>query len=140
VRRTYTVCFILLTAMGCGKQDRPPVFPVSGQVTWKGAPATGATIVFHPGGNRDPKSIRSHAVVGLDGNYRLTTYASQDGAPTGEYVVTIFWPGKRDAGVPDDGTDSGIPDQLKGAYRDPLATKLRATVRESETIIDFKLP
>jgi hypothetical protein len=128
-------------AAGCARSDgRTPVYPVRGVLTWKGAPMAGATVVFHPAGDRDPKALRSHAEVGPDGTYRLTTYARHDGAPAGEYAVTVFWPGKRDPGVPDDGTDAGVSDQLKGAYRDPAATRLRAVVEPRETVIDFKLP
>lgn len=82
-----------LTALACsGGDDRVPVFPVEGKLLFKGKPAPGAFVVFHPA-DRDPKvaAVRPSAQVSPDGSFRLTTYEAQDGAPASDYVVTVEW-------------------------------------------------
>jgi hypothetical protein len=89
----------LLVVLGCGKADeRRPVFAVSGAVTYNGEPMAGAMISLHPLGDPDPRALRSHATADKDGRFKLSTYLSEDGAPAGEYAVTIYWPGRRAKG------------------------------------------
>ena len=73
--------------------------------------------------------------VESDGSYTLTTYLKGDGAPAGEYAVTIYWPGNRKE-MPSDETHEEEerlpPDRLKRVYATVNATELRATVRGTE--------
>lgn len=121
---------VLALAAGCGGAgDRRPVYPVRGSVFVKGQPAAGARIFFSPAANpTDPRAWRPFAVVDKDGSFRLTTYLAFDGAPAGDYVVTVTWAVKP-AGTSgaDDGTVS--PDRLKGVYGDPRKPKLKAVVK-----------
>jgi hypothetical protein len=124
---------LALVAAGCRRSDRSkdwlPVHPTSGTVTVKGKPAEGAKIIFHPLNPADGKTVYPFARVGADGAFRLTTYASNDGAPAGEYAVTIVWPAPPEN--PDDEPFGG-PDQLKGAYANPKKPLLKATVKEGD--------
>jgi hypothetical protein len=94
LRRTAAagVALLLLTVVGgCGwghDAEAPPVFPVSGQVTFNGRPAAGAYVVFHPKG-ASPGIPAPRANVDAQGKFALGTYAAQDGAPAGEYAVTV---------------------------------------------------
>src|SRR5687767_10889460 len=87
-----------LAGAGCGPSDPglKPVYPVQGSLFVKGKPAKGAVVMFHPLPLETgrPTALRSRGTVGDDGSFRLTTYNTDDGAPAGEYVVTVYWPGK----------------------------------------------
>ena len=137
------VLFALLT-FGCGQgEGRKPVFPVSGRVTYKGEPMAGTMIGFHPLDDPDPRAVRMQAIADLDGNYTLTTYTTGDGAPAGEYAVTLYWPGqrvKRKTDNPESEDDEIPPDRLNRSYADPKSTKLRATVQAMPNKLDFNLP
>ncbi len=102
---------------GCSKEEpRVRVYPVRGEVKYKGQPAVNAHVVFHP---TDPnQSFRPHAFVQEDGSFQLSSYVSNDGAPVGTYKVTINWPhtlpGSEDASGEHEG-----PDLLGGRFTDP---------------------
>ena len=134
----------LFGVLGCGKSDNlKPVFPVSGTATYKGEPMAGAMISFHPLGDADPRALRAQATADKEGRFQMTTYTTGDGAPAGEYAVTIYWPAKRTKGKSDDPTaeeEDLPPDRLNRVYTVPATTKLRATVQEQPNTIDFKLP
>lgn len=121
-----------LVTSACSKQEygEVPVYPVSGTVTVKGQPAAGATVVFHPRGDVGmTKGNKPFARVGEDGSFHATTYVSNDGAPAGEYTVTVVWPQNPNARGPS-------PDRLQNRYSSPTDSKLTATVTEGEN----KLP
>jgi hypothetical protein len=95
---------------GCARNNRKPVFPVSGQILVDGKPATGAKLFFVPT-EVDPEGISPYGVADAKGAFRLTTYLTYDGAPAGQYVVTVRWRG------------------LKG-YDNPKTSKLTATIEK----------
>jgi hypothetical protein len=74
-----------------GTSDHLQVFPTRGEITYHGKPLPGATLFFHPVGVKDPTFPRPHAVVKDDGSFVVGTYNSEDGAPPGEYQVTVQW-------------------------------------------------
>jgi hypothetical protein len=82
----------LLSAAGCGKapEQRVPVFPVEGAITLKGQPMPGAMIVLHP---KTPiENVPApRAEINKEGAVKVSTYNGGDGAPEGEYVVTVQW-------------------------------------------------
>lgn len=87
------VCLVLLAAGGCGGKSGPErvaVYPVDGTVTFKGQPMPGAFIVFHPK-TPQPNAPSPRAEINKDGVLKVSTYDGGDGAPEGEYVVTIEW-------------------------------------------------
>lgn len=88
---TLGVLFALLS--GCSDEEMKPTFPIEGKVTYKGKPAKGAVVSFHPlGDNATAKpQILPTADCEDDGSFRLSTYMQHDGAPEGDYAVTIFW-------------------------------------------------
>lgn len=88
---------VLAVLAGCGQKaaDRTPVFPASGSITVKGLPAHGAIVVLHPK-NAIPApngegAPAPRANVDEQGAFDVTTYDRGDGAPEGEYVVTVMW-------------------------------------------------
>jgi hypothetical protein len=82
----------LVAAAGCGEETAAttPVHPVRGTITLKGQPTPGAIVALHPktplGDVPTPR-----ANVDKAGNFSVSTYAGGDGAPAGEYVVTVQW-------------------------------------------------
>jgi hypothetical protein len=108
------------------------VFPVTGEVRLGGKPAENALVVFHPATGDLPGGLRPSGRTGADGKFCLSTYESGDGAPVGEYRVTISLP-KPPAG-PNPDLDLA-PDRLKGRYANPATSKLHARIEDQENVL-----
>jgi hypothetical protein len=130
----YLTAALALTSVSCGNSV---LSPVSGKVTYRGAPATGATVFFQRQGV-DP--LNEHLIMGLvqeDGSFELVCGSLGKGAPPGEYDVVIEWKPVIDQrqGRPRHG-----PDRLKGRYADPKHPLLHAVVKaEATTLPPFEL-
>jgi hypothetical protein len=123
-------------AAGCGGNHSTPVFPVHGKLLVGGKPAAGAHVVFHAV-DRHIVS-RPVAITETDGSFRLMTYSANDGAPAGDYIVTLFW---RDPSTPLDGCEGHRlikHDQLYGFYFDSRSSPLRTTVRRGPNEISIQ--
>jgi hypothetical protein len=105
-------------------------YPVRGQVFAAGKPAEGALVVFHPVQSTDERALKPSGVVKADGSFALQSYDPQtcptprDGAPAGEYLISVSW-------IPPDYATyrNVLPDKLQGRYSDPKSSGLRATVK-----------
>ena len=117
---------------GCGDGNPPPQ-PTRGQLFINGVAAKGATVAFHPlGGDFDQRGTCPSARVAEDGSFMLSTYASKDGVPTGEYAVTVLWPFQPD--------NPESPDRLGRQYCNPTKSPLRVTIKEGENQLEpFRL-
>jgi hypothetical protein len=122
------------------------VFKVHGRVTFENRPMAKAVITFHAADPGD-RSTPAHATADEDGRYVLHTYRADDGAPEGDYVVTIYWPAPRPKGAassvtPDADEGGQLPtvDRLKNRYSNASTSKLRARVEPRDNEIDFHLP
>ena len=122
-------------------QKGQPFYPVRGQVFVAGKPAEEALVVFHPVEDTDPPALRPSARVQADGSFTLRSYdpktcpTPKDGAPAGEYRVTVTW-------VPANYTEyrNVLPDKLQGRYSDPKTSGLRAVVKgEPNELPPFQL-
>jgi hypothetical protein len=132
------LALLAVLVLSCGGARRKPVYPVRGQVfAGKDQPAAGALIVFHPVAEDDPNKPR--ALVEEDGSFSLTTYDKGDGAPEGEYVVTIEW---RPPSANPFAAKKNEPDKLKGRYVDPKKSKLHFRIeKKAENVLDpIRLP
>ena len=81
---------LMLFCPACGSDQRKPVFPVRGKVLFEGRATPQAYVVFHPV-DGDPEAPRPQAYVDRDGSFQLSTYHFGDGAPAGDYIVTVEW-------------------------------------------------
>src|SRR5262245_26029225 len=124
VRTWGGVAAVILSAVvsGCSRSasSRPqkPVHPVRGQLLVGGQPAVGAFVFLVPVDEPpDPTEPRPRAEVGKDGSFEVSMYGDRDGAPVGEYIVTVLWEGE------------GGYDRLKGQYSDAKRSKLRASIK-----------
>ena len=93
-------------------------------------------MVFHPTDPAVEKRIggKPFAKVGDDGTFALTTFNEGDGAPEGEYGVTIDWrPAGKDAkgGFLSDGAPSG-PAKLNPKYSTPQQPFAKVTVKKGD--------
>jgi hypothetical protein len=109
---------------GCARSDgERPVYPVQGAVWYEGHPLANATVVFHP---RDPEcGERPLGKTDANGAFALSTRGSNDGAPEGEYAVTVIYCPV--VAIPGDEPVPG-PNVLPAHYATPTATRLSARI------------
>ena len=82
---------MVATGLGCSKSEsRVPVHPVQGAIQYRGQPAAGAFVSLVPKNATDGVP-NPRATVAKDGSFTVSTYDGNDGAPEGEYVVTVQW-------------------------------------------------
>jgi hypothetical protein len=83
--------FVAAACTGCSKsQSHVPVHPVSGVVQFHGQSPEGAFISLVPKAAIDGAPA-PRASVGKDGSFTISTFNGDDGAPEGDYTVTIQW-------------------------------------------------
>lgn len=130
------LCAFLLA--GCGPPEgRKSVYPAKGRiVNAKGEPLAGAVVMMHP---TDALTDHRHKPAGTadkDGNFVLSTYTENDGAPSGEYVATIEWkPVRKNLNEPEP------TDRLGGKFRDPKASPFKITIaKKSNDLPPIQLP
>jgi hypothetical protein len=78
--------------VGCGDSSAPKVatYPVAAPITFQGKPTPGAFIAFHP--VTPAENVPApRGVVTSDGQLKVSTFNGGDGAPEGEYVLTVQW-------------------------------------------------
>src|SRR5262249_26797207 len=115
--------------------NRKPTQPVQGKVYFEGTPAANAQVVFFlPSADGKSYTRAGHALVEADGSFTLTTYTANDGAPVGDYAVTITLrtPQWDDQGKPG-------PNQLPPRYGRPQSSGLQAKVKEGTNEFTFEL-
>ncbi len=100
---------------------------------YRSQPAAGALIVFFP--VKDEGTLLPQGEVGPDGSFTLTCVSAdgkpREGAPEGEYIVTITWPKelpkpKKTGGFPAE--KESPPDRLEGRYS-KARSQLRAHIK-----------
>lgn len=80
-----------LVLAGCSQSD-PGVelFPVEGKLLLKGKPLANALVVFHPKSSASDQHVPlSRGQTDAEGKFALSTFNSHDGAPEGEFAVTV---------------------------------------------------
>jgi hypothetical protein len=116
------------SSLGCGSDDgRVDVYPVSGKVLVQDRPADGAEVVFYPM-VAEADGVKMPGPAGTTdagGVFHLRSYEALDGAPAGEFKVTVVWPA---APPPNASGVFQLKDRLGGRYANPQTSKLTATV------------
>jgi hypothetical protein len=133
-------CFLVT---GCGKQT-VPLYPVSGTVFYRGKPAVNAQVVFHD--QRPVNKIHELPIprgrTNVEGKFHLSCHEPGDGAPAGEYVVTVMLASIKPADLAPrreeenaDPEAAGVQMPVEGMqYMDPATSGLKATVLEEENM------
>ena len=88
------VVVVSFLACSCSKKG-PALYPVHGKVFFEGQPIPGALVILHPVKNPDASMAKPRAVAGPDSSFKIFTQVADDGAPAGEYVVTVVWKKKK---------------------------------------------
>ena len=132
--RAYKVCFFALALTpllaGCGGSDKASAqYAVRGKVLYKGQPAAEAIVVLHPINKAGAPLYPPRGVTDKNGLFVIGSRLKDDGAPEGEYAVTIIWPEEQD---PKNPTENTPPDRLKNRYNDAKNAKWRVRVSPNE--------
>jgi hypothetical protein len=128
------LCAALVTVAfsACGKTQ---LHSVSGTVTYKGAPAAGATVCFQR--HADVSEHIIMATVQEDGSFELTCGSLGKGAPLGEYDVLIVWKAPCKQGECGCGRRA---DKLHGRYADPKRPRFQVVIKpEQNELAPFNL-
>lgn len=115
-----------LVFVGCGGgENRVQTHTVRGKLTDGSKPVAHAQVVFHPvGGSSETPKPRGK--TDEKGEFTLTTYDGNDGAPAGRYKVSVeLWKTV--------GADAGPVNQLPAKFADPEKSGLTATVTAGPT-------
>jgi hypothetical protein len=130
-------CLTVALALCCVSCGNNNIYPVSGKVTYKGAPASGAAVFFYRQGGGSVNEHLIMAIVQEDGSFELVCGGLGKGAPPGEYVVVIEW--KQGIGQRKGRVQHG-PDRLQGRYADPKHPRLHAIIKaERNELAPFEL-
>jgi hypothetical protein len=84
---------LMVIVVGCGQSiEAPPVavHPAQGKITFKGQAMPGAMVTLHPK-TASAEIPKPRATVDKAGAFKISTFAPGDGAPEGDYVLTVFW-------------------------------------------------
>ncbi len=135
VFRACTALWVALAPLllaSCSGGGRQPVYAAHGQVFDSNQkPAVGAVVMFHPVKPVANDLAKPVGHVDQQGVFTLTTYKKGDGAPEGEYVVTVEWrPPKKTPLDPDP------PDLLRGEYGNPKTSTLRARIERKDNTLE----
>ncbi|OWK35816.1 hypothetical protein FRUB_08379 [Fimbriiglobus ruber] len=108
-----------------------------GTVTVQKKPAAKAVVVLRPVTPGPLKELMPHGEVGPDGTFRVGTYADNDGAPAGDYTVTITWPESRTDPKTGDEVNG---DRLQGRFGDPAKSPWKVTIKAGDNELEpFRL-
>lgn len=122
-------CAALLAGCGEPANNWKERVPVTGVVQMNGKPAEGVKLTFHPKGGMDQaEPTKSSAMSDAEGKFSASTYEVGDGAPIGEYDITLTWPVLNTISMSFDG------DKLKGRYATPKKSKLTVNVESGKPI------
>ena len=127
-RRLYSTLTVLALAVLCPacSSGRKTVHPVRGQILVDGKPAAQAQVLFHPA-EKDLDQVQLSGQTGEQGYFNLTTYANSDGAPVGDYTVTVTW-----FRVFRNGDEVSSRNVLPRRYAVPESSQLKVTVNKGK--------
>lgn len=142
-RRGLTTVFpITLVALaglvaGCG-DNKVTTYPVSGQVLYNGQPLKGVAIAFHAVDPKNDIGYPPHADTDSEGKFLLAGHLTDDGAPAGEFVVTVAFVPKS----ADEGSDQvqKLAFQVPAKYQRKETSDIKVTVKpQPNTLEPFQL-
>jgi hypothetical protein len=126
-RRFYVIvaAFALFDASACSRPVGPVCYPVAGKVTFRGQPVAEAMVVLHRVGGDVEGHQKPMAYTTADGTFQLTTIKHSDGAPVGDYVITVELRAPKTVG--EEAVRSG-PNLLPAQYAKPESSHLKYSV------------
>ena len=147
----FTTLPVLLVFLSVACDDTPPlagsipVHPVTGTVLVKGQPAADVQVTFHPA-NSAPKAPSQpgessspipspSGKTNAEGKFQLHTYFGNDGAPVGEYTVSLSFAGSAETRDIMSKNQTTANVKIPAKYADPKKSGLVATVKEGNNEI-----
>ena len=129
-RRTIGVAAGILFLAGCGPGEKPKatLYPVTGKVLVNGKAPVRAEVQLvaePPLFDEAKRSLGPHGIVQEDGTFQIGTYTDTDGAPEGDYAVTMIWRVITEEG----GEESFGPDRLNASQANPKKPMARFVVK-----------
>lgn len=120
-----------LLALGmsaCSKANaKKPTFPVTGRVVTGTKPVANALVILHAVGDNSSEAVKSRGTTKADGTFTLGTYGIDDGAPAGEYAVTI------EQWLPSPRPDESPSNRLNAKFSKPETSGFTASVAAPTT-------
>lgn len=123
------VTVALATASCGGGPKRKPTFPTEGKLLLSGKAYGGVTVFLYSTDPAETEPTRPFGVTNPDGTFTLTTSAQGDGAPEGEYAVTLLY----------EPLDSPLmrakgpkPPPIDRKFADPKTSPLRVKIEAKE--------
>lgn len=110
-----TLCAVLIPGCTQNSNRTVAVYPVDGQLIFRGKPAVDAIVAFHPTVT-DGSSVTTTAEVDFNGHFVVAQPDGAVGLPEGVYKLTATWP--------DDDRD-----RFNGKYADPAKPLLEISVK-----------
>jgi hypothetical protein len=126
------VASVALATTSCSRGPRhQPVFHVAGQVLFNGKPVPYAFVVLHPVTASSTEKVSPRAQADATGTFAISSYGNADGAPSGEYSVTVqkFRP-------PMDGDTRPPANLLPPRYADPTTSGLVVQVHDGDNTLE----
>jgi hypothetical protein len=125
--RTACVGLVLTAGLACDSRGWKTCYPARGSVLFQGKPPVGAIVVLHPLDDPSPTAVRPRATVDDNGTVVFSSYERADGAPAGEYAVTVsLW-------TEPSPTSPEPRNLLPAKYASPATTDLRVRVESRAT-------
>ncbi len=122
----------LVLLAGC-RETRPTTYPVSGRLTRGGRPLAHADLRFYETDGQASPMARPYATTDADGRFVVSTFGMNDGAPAGQYQVSLSWKGEL-PGVPPDQRDAW-PERLPSRYADAATSGIRVRVTPGDNAL-----
>jgi hypothetical protein len=122
---------MFVSTVGCGSgqdPDRLPVFPTVGKVSFKGSVPQGAYVALYSKSNAKAPNgqvVVPNAEVQPDGSFAFSSYAANDGAPAGDYALTVEWHKTVKAA---NGEPALSPNLVPAQYSKPASSPLKVTI------------
>lgn len=135
-----SLLFLVLAGVlvGCSESDQPSRYPVRGQVFYGDQPLADAIVRFHPKAAPAKDLPKPMGIADATGNFQLTTLTSGDGAPTGDYTITVELRQERLSG--EELTRDG-PNLLPAIYSKPETSPLTYSVTSgTNEVPPIKIP
>lgn len=119
---------VILVGCGSGEKPRPKCYPVSGTLHYNGQVPTGAVVtLWLEDAPPDGKTPKPSGVIRTDGSFKVRTYDKEDGAPLGNYALTVVWES--------DGQSPAGRDSFAGRYTNRAMPVAKITVTEAGCVV-----
>ncbi len=124
---TGLIIAMCLSLASCGGEQRLPVYPAKGAISFNGKPLPNATVIFHAEFPLEDPDGKPAPVPGgysnSEGLFTVSTYGAGDGLPEGEYRITVSCEDRTAKPV-----QESYPELLPVAYQDPAKSGLTASI------------